>query len=212
MLKVGLTGGIASGKSTVGAMFVALGAHLVQADEIARQLMEPGQVVYKHVVEHFGKEALSPDGTINRAWLAEVAFGSATGNHPARVQELNQIVHPAVIKRQEEWMEEVGRRDHGAIAIVEAALIVESGAAKRFDRLIVVTCRPEQRIERWAKRQRIPEEAAGREVARRVATQIPDEEKIKLADYVIHNSGPLQETEKQVQEIFQKLAQEARTS
>ena len=109
-------------------------------------------------------------------------------------------------------MEEVGRRDPGAIAMVEAALIVESGAAKRFDRLIVVTCRPEQRIERWAKRQKIPEEAAGREVARRVDTQLPDEEKIKLADYVIHNSGPLQETEKQVQGIFQKLAQEAKAS
>ena len=210
MLKVGLTGGIASGKSTVGAMFVALGAQLVQADEIARQLMQPGEAIYKQVIERFGKEILSPDGTINRARLAEVAFGSATGIHAARVQELNQIVHPAVIKQQEEWMDEVGRRDPGAIAMVEAALIVESGAAKRFNRLIVVTCQSEQRIERWAKRQKISEEAARSEVTRRMEAQLPDEEKIKLADYVIHNSGPLRETENQAQEIFQKLAQESK--
>ena len=149
MLKVGLTGGIASGKSVVGEMFVALGAHLIQADAIAHQLMQPGEAVYREVVNHFGSEILNPDGTVNRARLAEAAFGPSPENK-SRIEELNQIVHPAVIRRQDEWMDEVGRKDPQAIAIVEAALILEAGATQRFDYLVVVTCQPEQRIQRWA--------------------------------------------------------------
>ena len=163
MLKVGLTGGIASGKSVVGEMFVALGAHLVQADSISHQLMQPGENVYYEVVAHFGRDILNPDGSVNRSKLAEAAFGKvspATASHPSRIEELNRIVHPAVIRRQEQWMEEVGRQDPHAVAIVEAALIVEAGAAKRFDRLIVVTCNDEQRIARFAARQKLPLEAA----------------------------------------------------
>src|SRR5580700_10631894 len=106
MLKVGLTGGIASGKSTVGEMFVALGAHLVQADRIAHQLMLPGQPVYNEVVCRFGGGILNPDLTVNRAKLAEAAFGSATQPTASRIEELNRIVHPAVIRSQNEWMEE----------------------------------------------------------------------------------------------------------
>jgi dephospho-CoA kinase len=121
------------------------------------------------------------------------------------VQELNQIVHPAVIRKQDEWMEEVGRRDSRAIAMVEAALILEAGAARRFDRLVVVTCRPEQRIQRWAMRLGVDEEAARREVSRRMAAQFPDKEKVKAADYVIDNSGSLDETRKRVGEIYRRL-------
>ena len=205
MLKVGLTGGIASGKSVVGEMFVALGAHLIQADGIAHQLMQPGETVYQEVVQHFGEGILNPDGSVNRARLAEAAFGAPGGNKPSRIQELNQIVHPAVIRRQEEWMEEVGRRDSRAIAVVEAALILEAGSAKRFDRLVVVTCRPEQRIQRWAARLGVDEETARREVVRRMAAQFPDEEKIKAADYVIDNSGSLDETQKRVREVYGEL-------
>ncbi len=150
MLRVGLTGGIASGKSVVGEMLVALGAHLVQADRIAHQLMLPGQPVYNEVVRHFGGGILNPDLSVNRAKLAEAAFGSAAAPAASRIQELNRIVHPAVIRSQDEWMEEMGRQDPHAIAIVEAALILEAGAAKRFDRLIVVTCNDEQRIARFA--------------------------------------------------------------
>src|SRR5580704_16166678 len=128
MLKVGLTGSIASGKSVVGEMFVALGAHLTQADQIAHQLMQPGEPVYGQVVAHFGLEVLSPDGTINRAKLAEAAFGSpssAANSIPSRLEELNRIVHPAVVRRQDEWMDSVGLQHPQAIAIVEAALILE---------------------------------------------------------------------------------------
>src|ERR1700674_2731265 len=134
MLKVGLTGGIASGKSVVGEMLVALGAQLVQADHIAHQLMLPGQPVYDEVVRHFGGGILNPDLSVNRAKLAEAAFGSAAPEE-SRIQELNRIVHPAVIRSQDEWLEETGRQDSHAVAIVEAALILEAGAAKRFDPL-----------------------------------------------------------------------------
>ncbi len=205
MLKVGLTGGIASGKSVAGEMFARLGAHVVQADVIAHQLLQPGEQVYDDVVRTFGRGILNADGTVSRPKLAEAAFGSGT----SRVQELNRIVHPAVIKKQEEWMAGVGRREPNAVAMVEAALIVEAGAAKRFDRLVVVTCRPEQRIERWADRMNIDREAARQEVTRRMAAQLSDEEKIKVADCVIDNSGSFDETERQVRLIYPKLSEEA---
>ena len=201
MLKVGLTGGIAAGKSVVGEMFAALGAHVIQADEISHQLMQPGQAVYREVVAHFGAEILNPDGGVNRVRLAELAFSSK----PSRVQELNQIVHPAVIRREEEWMEQVSQRDPQAVAMVEAALILEAGMATGLDRLVVVTCRPEQRIERWARRLNVDEETARREVTRRMAAQLPDEEKIKAADYVVDNSGSLDETRRQVKKIYAQL-------
>ena len=212
MLKVGLTGGIASGKSVVGEMFVALGAHLVQADHIAHELMLPGQPVYNEVVRHFGREILNPDGSLNRAKLAEVAFsspaasaGGTPASPPSRIEDLNRIVHPAVIRSQEEWMQTVSLQDPGGVAIVEAALLIEAGAAKRFDRLIVVTCTLEQRVERFAKRQKLGLETARAEVARRMAAQLPDEEKIKAGDYVIDNSGPKERTGEQVRQIWEKL-------
>jgi dephospho-CoA kinase len=217
MLKVGLTGGIASGKSAVGEMLVALGAHLVQADRIAHQLMRPGEAVYNEVVRHFGGAILNRDGSVNRAKLAELAFGQPqsprqdklpgilSSQVPSRVEELNRIVHPAVLRSQEEWMEAVGREDSRAVAIVEAALIIEAGAAKRFNRLIVVTCTDEQRIARFAARQNLDIDVARKEVERRMAAQLPEAEKIKAADFVIDNSGSLDHTREQVQEVWKQL-------
>ena len=212
MLKVGLTGGIAAGKSAVGEMFVALGARLVQADRIAHSLMQPGETVYNEVVRHFGREILNPDGSVNRARLAEVAFGpsdAAESKRASRVEELNRIVHPVVIRSQDEWMQEMGRQDLHAVAIVEAALILEAGAAKRFDRIIVVTCTAEQRIARFAARQKIDVETARKEVVRRMAAQLPDEEKIKAANYVIDNSGSLDQTREQIDKVWEQLRAEA---
>ena len=215
MLKVGLTGGMASGKSVVGEMLVALGAHLVQADRIAHELMQPGQSVYDEVVQHFGRDILQPDGSVNRAKLAELAFGStAFGDGrvspaPSRVEELNRIVHPAVIRRQEEWMEEVGRSDPHAVAIVEAALIIEAGAVKQFNRLIVVTSGDEQRVARFAARQKINLDISQKEVARRMAAQLSEAEKSKVADYVIDNSGSLDKTREQVRQVWKLLQTEA---
>ncbi len=207
MLKVGLTGGIAAGKSAVGEMFVALGAHLVQADRIAHSLMQPGEAVYNEVVRHFGREILNADGSVNRAKLAEAAFGSPNGegSRSSRIAELNRIVHPAVLRSQDEWMRAIGAQNPRAVAMVEAALILEAGAKSHFDRLIVVTCSEEQRVARFAVRQKIGYEAARAEVERRMAAQLPDEEKIKAADFVIDNSGSLYHTRDQSREVWNSL-------
>jgi len=207
MLKVGLTGGIASGKSLVGEMFARLGAHVIQADVIAHELMQPGDAVYKEVVRHFGNGILNADGSISRPKLAEAAFGA--DKNSSRIEELNRIVHPAVIERQDKWMESLGRQHADAVTIVEAALILEAGAADRFDRLVVVTCDPHQRVERWAGRFGLDLDQAEREITRRMAAQLPDEEKIKRADYVIDDSGSMDETERQVRAVYEKLAEEA---
>jgi dephospho-CoA kinase len=208
MIKVGLTGGVACGKSVVGEMFLVLGAKVIRADDISHELMAPGRPVYEEVVKHFGTGILNPDKSVNRPRLAQAAFGSGSPN--SRVQELNQIVHPAVIRRQEEWMEEEGQRDPEAVAVVEAALILEAGAWERFDRMVVVTCRPSQRIERWSGRLMVDMETARVEVERRMAAQLPDEHKIEAADYVIDNSGSLEATRKQVADIYTKLHRESK--
>jgi dephospho-CoA kinase len=168
--------------------------------------------VYNEVVRHFGREILNPDTSINRPKLAELAFGAPDlpqDQRAPRVAELNRIVHPAVIRSQEEWMEAVGAQDRNAVAIVEAALILEAGMGKSFDRLIVVTCGPEQRAARFAARQKIDLESATREVQRRMAAQLSDQEKVKAADYVIDNSGSLARTREQVDEVWIKLRSEA---
>src|SRR5258708_13313733 len=149
LLRLGLTGGIASGKSVVGEIFVKLGAHLIQADAVAHSLMQPGRAVYEEVVRGFGREILNSDGSINRPRLAEPPFATP-GAGPPPFKELNAIVHPAVIDHENQWMEEISRRDPKGIAIVEAAIILESSGAGRFDHLIVVTCQPEQPIHPFA--------------------------------------------------------------
>src|SRR3984893_8237766 len=188
-------------------MFVARGPRLIQADSIAHQLMHPGQPVYEQIVRHFGRGILNLDGPINRSKRADAAFDSKSvpEKKSSQVNELNRIVHPAVIRRQEEWMGEIARSAPRAVAIVEAALIIEAGAAKRFDRLIVVTCRDEQRVKRFAARHNLTLEAARREVTRRMAAQLSDEEKIKAADYVIDNAGSLDGTREQVHAVWRRL-------
>jgi dephospho-CoA kinase len=201
VLKVGLTGGVACGKSTIAAMFERRGAYVVRADEVAHELMEPGQSVYKAVVEQFGRGILNEDGTISRPKLAELAFAG-------RIGELNALVHPAVVKYQDEWMNELGRKDPHAIAIVEAALLVEAGAKSHFDELITVTCNFEQKVERFANRVGLTLDAARAEVERRMAAQLPDEAKAAAADFVIDNSKSLADAEEQVEAIWQELRKE----
>ncbi len=202
MLKVGLTGGIACGKSTVLEMFAALGAHTLRADTVAHGLMAPGEKMYARIVAAFGKEILAPDGTIARAKLAALAF-------PARIAELNAIVHPEVLQYEDEWMRHVGEGEPNAVAMCEAALLIEAGGMDRYDRLIVVTCRLEQKIARFAERSGMSEEASRVEVERRMAAQMAEAEKAKLADYVIDNSGSREEAEKRVREIWLELEREA---
>lgn len=199
MLRVGLTGGLACGKSTVAEMFSRLGAHIIYADKIAHELYHPGQPVYETLVKQFGPEIVQPDGEIDRARLAAIAFGQS------RVEELNKIVHPAVIRRQQDLMHEIGMREPNAVIMVEAALIFEAGVKNRFDKMIVVTCRPEQKITRYAQRAKLDQHTATAEVERRSKAQLPDEEKIRRADYVIDNSGSEQPTRQQVERVYAEL-------
>ena len=203
MLRVGLTGGVSCGKTTVAQMLGQRGAHVVLADEIAHQLMRPGEPVYYEVVRHFGPDIVASDGTIDRKKLAEAAFGSG------RVKELNQIVHPAVIAHQDAWMKEMAGKDPEGISVVEAALMLEAGVGKRFDKLVVVTCTLPQKIERFASRHKLDLAAAEREVTRRMAAQFPDEDKVRVADYVIDNSGSLDELEAKVDALMTELRQSA---
>jgi dephospho-CoA kinase len=207
LLKIGLTGGIASGKSLVGRIFTELGAHTIDADDLAHELMRPGEAAYQEILEKFGQEILGPDGTINRARLAESAFDKRR----PRIYELNRILHPGVIQKYEQWMEEIRRREPDAIVMLEAALLLEAGLRKRFDRIIVVTCKPQQRVDRWAQKFAGDTEAARSEITRRMMAQAPEEAKIQAADYVIDNSGTLEDTKKQVQKIYGALLSQAST-
>jgi dephospho-CoA kinase len=200
MLRIGLTGGIACGKSTVGEMFVRRGAHYLSADELAHTLYEPGAVAYDGVVRAFGREILNGDATINRKKLAALAF-------PDRIDELNAIVHPAVIEAQKLWMANATRNEPHGIAVVEAALILEAGAEKDFDKIVVVTCSLGCKVQRYARRAGVSLDAAKAEVERRSAAQLSDEEKVRRADYVVENSGTLEDTEKQVGDLWQQLQQ-----
>jgi dephospho-CoA kinase len=199
MLRVGLTGGVACGKSTVARMFADLGANIVDADIIAHELYRPGQEVLQQLVEHFGPEILKPDGELDRARLASLVFDGG------RVEELNRIVHPAIIRQQDQWMRALGEKDRYAVGIVEAALIFEAGVKDHFDRIMVVTCKPAQKIARFARRTSMSGDAARADVERRNKAQMPDEEKARRADFVIDNSGSVEESRHQVQRIYSEL-------
>ena len=206
MLKVGLTGGIASGKSLVSRMFSDLGAHIIDADEIAHELMAPGEPAYNEIVLKFGDSILNPDKTVNRSKLAELAFDKKR----PRIYELNRILHPGVIQRYEQWMDEVQQREPYAIVILEAALLLEAGLRRRFDKIVVVTLKQQQRIERWAQRFNLDTETARLEVTRRMMAQAPDEAKLQAADFVIDNSGSVEETRAQVKKVYDALLSQAK--
>lgn len=217
MVRVGLTGGLASGKSTVAALLRELGAELIEADELGRALMEPGQVAYQGIVAHFGPQVLLPTGRLDRQRLAELAFGQG------RLQELNAIVHPAVIAAQQQWMTQLFAKHPQAIAVVESALIFEvvrdaqargeregilANFRERLDRVIVVTAPEALRIARYAAR--VSPSGAGRAAAeadarRRLAHQIPDAEKAAMADEVIENTGDLDALRARVITVWERL-------
>jgi dephospho-CoA kinase len=196
MLKVGLTGNIASGKSTVGQMFVELGCFLIDSDQISHQLYQPGAPVYDAIVAEFGKGILAPNGTIDRRILGDIVFKESY-----RRARLNLLVHPAIIQRQQEWLKEVEASDAQAIAIVDAALMIEIGSYKNYDKIIVVTCTPEVQAERLRARSGLSEE----QIEARIHSQMPMEEKVKYADFVIDNSGSLENTRRQVKKVFDRL-------
>ena len=197
MLRVGLTGGIASGKSTVGTMFVELGCHLLDSDRVTHRLLEPGQPVHNAVAREFGDRILAADGTIDRGVLGDIVF-----KNPEARQKLNSLVHPAVIQRQKEWLEEMAVQDPTGIAIVDAALMIEVGTYKNYDKLVVVTCSPEVQKRRF--RERSPH-LTDEQIDARIRSQMPLTEKVKYADFVIDNSGDLSATRRQVEEVNSRL-------
>jgi dephospho-CoA kinase len=206
MIKVGLTGGIASGKSLVSAMFAELGAHTIDADELAHELMTPGQPAYDEIVEKFGDSILNPDKSISRSKLAELAFDKKR----PRIYELNRILHPGVIQKYEKWMDDIEKRDPEAIVMLEAALLLEAGLRRRFDKIVVVTLKQQQRVERWSERFNLDQETARLEVTRRMMAQAPDEAKLQAADFVIDNSGTIEETKAQVKKVYATLLSQAK--
>jgi dephospho-CoA kinase len=199
MLKVGLTGGIASGKSYVTGLLKELGCEVTDADLIARRVVEPGQPAYHDVVREFGAGILDADGALDRAKLGAIVFADS-----ARRARLNAIVHPRVIAAQDEWLAEVGRRDPRAVAVVDAALMIEAGAHRRFDKLIVVYCEPELQLARLMARDGLSRE----EALRRINAQMPASEKLKYADYTINTSSGFEDTRRQVEAIYERLRRE----
>ena len=196
MLKVGLTGGLACGKSFVGQAFADLGCHLLQADQLGHEVLAPGGEAYGPVVRVFGTGILIGGEEIYRRALAGQVFGN-----PERLAVLNSLVHPPVQRREEEWLAGVAAVDPLGIAVVEAAILIETGSYKRFDKLIVVACDEEQQVQRAMKR-----DGLGRdEVMARLSRQMPLAEKLKFADFVINTSGTKEETLRQVRTVYETL-------
>lgn len=199
MLRVGLTGGIGTGKTTVGRMFVDLGCRLIDADRIAHELLEPDQPVHDLVVEAFGA-GVATAGRIDRKKLGAVVF-----NDPSRREQLNRLLHPVIIRKQDEFLARVEAEDSHAVGIVDAALMIEIGTYKRYDRIIVVTCPPAEQKRRLMARSGLTAE----EAESRIRAQMPAEDKIKFAHYVIDTSGSLEETRRQVARVFAELKRAA---
>jgi dephospho-CoA kinase len=196
MLKVGLTGGLASGKSFVGRSLAELGCFLIQADELGHQVIEPGGEAYDSVVALFGQEILNPDGTIDRRRLATLVFAD-----PELLAKLNALVHPPVKAREQALAAEFAREHPDGIAVTEAAILIETGSYKDYDRLIVAVCRPEQQIARSMERDGVSRE----EVLNRLRRQMPLQDKVKYADFIIDTSGSKENTLQQVRAVYESL-------
>lgn len=196
MLRVGLTGGLASGKTFVGHALRDLGCYLIEADELGHQVLLPGAEAYDAVIHEFGDEILDQDGFIDRRKLSERVF-----HQPERLAKLSSLVHPPVVQREERRIADIEKADPKAIVVVEAAILVETGSYKRFDRLIMVVCQPEQQVERAMRRGAYTRE----EVLARLSRQLPLEEKLRVADYVIDTSGTKENTLEQVRAVYSSL-------
>ncbi|MGB7023269.1 MAG: dephospho-CoA kinase [Candidatus Acidiferrales bacterium] len=197
MLTVGLTGGIASGKSTVARLFQQRGCAILEADLLAHEYLQPENPISQEVIREFGAGIVDAGGKIDRAKLGEIVFG-----HARKIARLNAILHPPVLKEIARRLEELKRAGETDIAIVVAALHIETGFYKTFDRLAVAWCRPEQQLERLINRGLTPQQAV-----RRIASQMPIEEKRRLADDQIDCSGTLEETTGQVDEALARWKQ-----
>lgn len=195
-LRVGLTGGIASGKSTVREMLAGLGCHTIDADKLVHELYEPGRAGHAALVEAYGEQILREDGHVDRVKLAGIAFSD-----PSEAKKLNALIHPIVIAKTEELLSQIPE----GIVVVEATLMIESGGRQRYDRLVIVDVDPEVQVERGVARG-LPRE----EVLRRIANQIPREERLRHADYVVDNSGDREHLEAEVRRVYALLREDLR--
>jgi dephospho-CoA kinase len=196
MMRVGLTGGLASGKTFVGDAFADMGCRVVKADEIGHRVLEPQGEAYRGVVEEFGRDVLDANDAIDRRVLAARVFG-----HPERLAKLNALVHPPVRVRIEKLVAEFAEREPNGIAIIEAAILIETGSYRGYDRLILVVCSEDQQIQRAMARDHLTRE----EVVDRLSRQMPLAEKVKYADYVIDTSGTKESTIQQTREVYASL-------
>jgi dephospho-CoA kinase len=196
MLRVGLTGSIGVGKSFVASVFVELGCHVLDADLTAREVVMPGTPGLGALTDAFGEEILNPDGTLDRKRLGALVFADENQR-----QRLNHILHPFIIARQDEILREWEVEDPSGIGIVDAALMIESGGYKRFDKLIVVHCRPEVQLERLMLRDKL----SRAEAERRINSQMSQEEKQKFADYLIDTSDGFDLTKARTVEVYNQL-------
>lgn len=198
MLRVGLTGSIAVGKSFVASLFEELGCHVLDADDTAREVVAPGSRGLEDIVKQFGADVLQPDGTLNRQLLGAIVFADNE-----KRELLNSILHPLIIQRQDEVLRDWELVDPNGLAIVDAALMIESGGYKRFDKLIVVHCRPEVQLERLMLRNRISQA----EAQRRIDSQMAQSEKQKYADYLIDTSDGVEPTKERTKQVYKQLIQ-----
>jgi dephospho-CoA kinase len=196
MLRVGLTGSIAVGKSHVVSLLKELGCHVIDADQTARDVVAPGTEGLKRVVEEFGEDVLKPDGQLDRTRLGAIIFGDRE-----KRERLNQILHPLIIREQDAEMRAFEAIDPEGIGIIDAALMIESGGYRRFDHLIVVHCRPEIQVERLMRRNNL----SLAEAEQRISAQMPQQEKMRYADFLIDTSEDYETTRHRTLEIFQKL-------
>lgn len=196
MIKIGLTGGIATGKSYILKVLGELGCEVTDADRVAHEVMEPGRPAFDEIVAHFGPGVVGGDGRLDRVRIGEIVFAD-----PAERERLNAIVHPRVYEAQFRWFAEIEKRDPDAIAVVDAALMIETGSFRRFDKLIVAWCRPELQLQRLIERNSLTEEQA----RARIDAQMPSSEKLKYADYAIDTSNGFEDTRRQVEAVHAEL-------
>ena len=196
MLRIGLTGGLATGKSFVGEQLSRLGCRVLSADDLGHAVLQRGGEAYEPVVEAFGQEILLPDGQIDRSRLAGIVF-----HDEVKLKLLNSLVHPAVFSREEAWMQQAEDADPSALAVVEAAILIETGSYRNFHKLILVVCTEEQQIERAMARSGVTRD----EALARIRRQMPLEVKKKFADYLIDTSRTMDDTIAQVEHLYGRL-------
>jgi len=196
MLIVGLTGGVASGKSVISQILKEEGAYLIDADQIARELVQPRRPTWTALIKAFGKGIVQKDGSIDRKKLAVKVFSD-----PGQRELLNRILHPRIKKEMDRRLKAIGQKDPKAMVVIDAPLLIETGDHREMDKVIVVTSTEAQQMERLKERAGIDQE----EARRIIASQVPTEEKLKVADFVIGNEGSLEDVERKAKEVFQAL-------